>query len=62
MSSFTTGQYYFQYVFGNLGTFSIVMVMSAILLPLYFFIPKICKRFGVAAVIRTTMIIAVMEF
>lgn len=60
MSSFTTGQYYFQYVFGNLGTFSIVMVMSAILLPLYFFIPKICKRFGVAAVIRTTMIIAVI--
>ncbi len=60
MSSFTTGQYYFQYVFGNLGVFSIVMAMSAILLPLYAFIPKLCKKFGVAAVIRTTMIIAVI--
>lgn len=59
MSSFTIGQYYFQYVFGDLGTFSIVMAMSALMLPVYIFIPKICNRFGVAAVIRGTMIIAV---
>lgn len=59
MSSFGIGQYYFQYVYGNLGTFSLVMAMSALMLPIYIFIPKICKKFGVAAVIRTTMMIAI---
>lgn len=58
MSSFTVGQYYFQYVFGNLATFSIVMAMSALMLPIYIFIPKICKKFGVATVISGTMVIA----
>ena len=58
MSAFTTGQYYFQYVFGNLGMFSLVMAVSAVMLPIYFFIPKLCKKFGVAQVIRVTMVIA----
>lgn len=58
MSSFGTGQYYFQYVFGNLGTFSLVMAASAAMMPVYIFIPKICKKFGVAKVIQTTMLIA----
>ncbi len=58
MSSFGVGQYYFQYVFGNLATFSIVMAMSALMLPIYIFIPKICKKFGVASVISGTMMIA----
>lgn len=58
MSSFTVGQYYFQYVFGNLGTFSLVMATSAIMLPIYIFIPKLCKKFGVAGVIRITMVIS----
>lgn len=58
MSSFTTGQYYFQYVFGNLSTFSIVMAASAAMLPIYIFIPKICKKFGVAKTIAGTMVIA----
>lgn len=58
MSSFGIGQYYFQYVYGNLGTFSIVMAASAAMLPIYIFIPKICKKFGVARVIQTTMVVA----
>lgn len=58
MSTFTIGQYYFQYVYGNLGTFSIVMAMSALMLPIYIFIPKICNKFGVASVIRGSMILA----
>ena len=60
MSSFGVGQYYFQYVFGSLSTFSLVMVTSAALLPIYIFIPKICKKFGVAKVIATTMVIAII--
>lgn len=58
MSSFTVGQYYFQYVFGDLGTFSIVMATSALMMPIYIFIPNICKKFGVPKVISATMIIA----
>lgn len=58
MSSFGIGQYYFQYVYGNLGTFSLVMAASAAMLPIYIFIPRICKKWGVARVIQTTMIIA----
>lgn len=58
MSSFTVGQYYFQYVYGNLGTFSLVMAVSAVMMPVYIFIPKLCKKFGVAKVIQATMIIA----
>lgn len=58
MSSFGIGQYYFQYVYGNLGTFSLVMAASAGMMPIYIFIPKICKKWGVARVIQTTMIIA----
>lgn len=60
MSSFTIGQYYFQYVYGNLGTFSIVLAVSAVMMPVYIFIPKLCKRFGVAGVVKYTMIIAVV--
>lgn len=59
MSSFTIGQYYFQYVFGNLGTFSLVMAASAAMMPIYIFIPKICKKYGVARVIQVTMFIAI---
>ncbi len=59
MSSFTTGQYYFQYVYGNLATFSLVMATGAAMMPLYIFIPKLCNRFGVVAVVRVSMIIAV---
>lgn len=58
MSSFTVGQYYFQFVYGNLSTFSIVMATSAVLLPVYIFIPKLCRRFSVSSVIRFTMILA----
>ena len=58
MSSFTVGQYYFQYVYGNLGTFSLVMAASAAMMPIYIFIPKLCKKFGVSKVIMYTMIIA----
>jgi len=59
MSSFGIGQYYFQYVYGNLGTFSLVMAASAAMMPIYIFIPKICKKWGVARVIQITMIIAI---
>lgn len=58
MSSFTTGQYYFQYVYGNLGTFSLVLAASAAMMPIYIFIPKLCKKFGVSKVIMYTMILA----
>lgn len=60
MSSFTTGQYYFQYVYGNLGVFSIVMAASAVELPIFFFIPKLCGKYGTARVIQVTMIIAMI--
>lgn len=59
MSSFGVGQYYFQYVFGSLSTFSLVMAASAAMLPIYIFIPKICRKIGVAKVIATTMVIAI---
>jgi Na+/melibiose symporter-like transporter len=59
MSAFTTGQYYFQYVYGNLGTFSLVMAASAVMMPIYIFIPKLCKKFGTARVIQVTMFIAI---
>ncbi|MBR1757431.1 MAG: MFS transporter [Lachnospiraceae bacterium] len=58
MSSFTIGQYYFQYVFGNLGTFSLVLAASAGMMPIYIFIPKLCKKYGVSKVIMVSMIIA----
>lgn len=48
MSSFTTGQYYFQYVYGDLSVFSIVMALSVVEMPVFFFIPKLCKKFGTA--------------
>ncbi|MDY6335030.1 MAG: MFS transporter [Lachnospiraceae bacterium] len=60
MSSFSVGQYYFQYVFGNLGTFSLVLAASAAMMPIYIFIPRLCKKFGVSKVIMYTMIIAAM--
>ena len=60
MSSFTVGQYYFQYVFGNLGTFSLVMAASVVVLPIYIFIPKLCKTFGVARVIHISLIISLV--
>lgn len=60
MSSFTTGQYYFQYVYGNLGVFSIVMATSAVELPIFFVIPKLCNKFGTAKVIQVTMIVAMI--
>ncbi len=60
MSSFTVGQYYFQYVYGDLGTFSLVMAGSAVMLPIYIFIPKLCKKFGVTKLVMYTMIIAIL--
>lgn len=60
MSSFGTGQYYFQYVYGNLGTFSLVLAASAAMMPIYIFIPKLCKKFGVSRVIMYTMIVAIV--
>ena len=60
MSSFTVGQFYFQYVYGNLSTFSIVMAVSVALMPIYIFIPKLCKKFGVARVIQVSLMISVV--
>ena len=60
MSSFTVGQFYFQYVFGNLSAFSLVMAVSAVMMPIYIFIPKLCNKFGVAKVIQVSLIIAVV--
>lgn len=60
MSSFTVGQYYFQYVYGSLATFSIVMAVSAAELPVFFFIPKLCGKFGTARVIQVSMILAMV--
>ena len=59
MSAFTIGQYYFEYVFGNLGTFSLVLAASAAALPIYIFIPRLCKRFGSAGVLGMSMYFAV---
>ena len=60
MSAFTIGQYYFEYVFGDLGTFSLVLAASAVAMPIYIFIPKLCKRFGAAGVLRLSMYFAVV--
>lgn len=60
MSSFTVGQYYFQYVYGNLGTFSLVMAASVVVLPIYIFIPKLCNTYGVARVIHVSLVIALV--
>lgn len=60
MSSFTVGQFYFQYVFGNLSAFSLVMAVSAVMMPIYIFIPKLCNKFGVAKVIQVSLMIAVV--
>lgn len=60
MSSFTIGQYYFQYVYGDLGAFSLVMATAAVEFPVFFFIPKLCKKFGTAKVIQISMIFAMV--
>lgn len=60
MSGFTVGQFYFQYVFGDLGTFSLVMAVSAVMMPIYIFIPRLCKKFGVARVIQFSLVIAII--
>mgnify|MGYP002770032986 CR=1 FL=1 len=58
MSSFTVGQYYFQYIYGNLSTFSIVMAASAVLFPVFAFIPKLAKKFGSAQLLSAAMLMA----
>ena len=60
MSSFTTGQYYFQYVYGDLSVFSIVMALSVVEMPVFFFIPKLCKKFGTAKVVQTSIVFAMI--
>lgn len=60
MSGFTVGQYYFQYNYGSLGTFSIVMAFSAGMFPIYIFIPKMCKKWGTAKVTQVSMTIAIV--
>ena len=56
MSSFGVGQYYFQYVYGNLGTFSIVMAASVALFPVFAAIPKLSKTMGSEKLIGSMMI------
>lgn len=58
--SFITRQYYFEYYYGDLGTFSLLMVFSAVIVPVIFFIPKLCKRMGVVNVIRCSLVVAVI--
>ena len=58
MSSFTVGQYYFQYIYGSLSTFSIVMAASVALFPVFAFIPKLAKKFGSAQLLSGSMILA----
>ena len=58
--AFITGQYYFEYYYGDLGAFSLLMVFSAVIVPVIFFIPKLCKKLGVVNVIRGSLVIAVI--
>ena len=44
MSSFTTGQYYFQYVYGNLATFSLVMATGAAMMPMIIAVAGVVVR------------------
>lgn len=60
MSSFGVGQYYFQYVYGNLGTFSIVMAASVALFPVFAAIPKLSKKMGSAKLISGSMMISII--
>ena len=60
LGAFTSGQYYFQYVFGNLGAFTYVMLSSAVAFPVMFFIPKLCQKFGIINIIRVTMVMALV--
>ncbi len=59
MSSFTVGQYYFQYVYGNLGMFSVVMATSVALFPIFAFIPKLTKKLGAAQLFAGSMLISI---
>lgn len=56
--SFITGQYYFEVYYGDLGAFSMLMIFSAVIVPVIFFMPKLCKKFGVVNVIRGSLVIA----
>ena len=58
--SFVTGQYYFQYYYGDLGAYSLLMVSSAIVVPVIAFIPKLCRKLGVINVIRCSLVIALI--
>lgn len=58
--AFITGQYYFEYYYGDLGAFSLLMVFSAVIVPVIIFIPKLCKKLGVVNVIRGSLVIAVI--
>ena len=56
--AFITGQYYFEYYYGDLGAFSLLMIFSAVIVPVVVFIPKLCKKLGVINVIRGSLFIA----
>lgn len=60
MGAFNSGQYYFQFVFGDLGAYSAVMAVSAVAFPVMFFIPKLCKKFGVVNLIRFSMVLQIV--
>lgn len=60
LGAFNSGQYYFQYVFGNLGAFSAVMAMSAIALPVVFFLPKLCRKYGVINIVKISVVFEVI--
>lgn len=60
MGSFIIGQYFFQFNFGNLSAFSIVMASGAIILPMMFFVPKLTRRFGAINLIKVSMVISIL--
>ncbi|MDD3503732.1 MAG: MFS transporter [Eubacteriales bacterium] len=60
MGSFLTGQYFFQFNFGNLSSFSIVMAMGAVVLPIMLFIPKLTRKYGTVNLIKTAVFISII--
>jgi len=56
--SYLTGQYYFQYVFGDLSAYTIVMISSVVAFPLMFVFPALKRKFSTKQIFLCTLVIS----
>lgn len=59
LGTFTAGQYYFQYFYGDLSAYTYVMISSAAAFPVMFLIPKLYKKFGIVKIITIFYVLAI---